>query len=295
MKNILLAFFLLCSFPILAQDELLDMLGDSNKPEPIKATFKATRVINGHSIENVAANHLDFRIHHRFGRINQGIYDLFGLDFAQIRLSLEYGITDNLMVGLGRSSNQKLIDGFVKFRLLRQKTNGGSPISISYFGNTGIVTLDRQFPNVEYTFPLENRLSYTNQLIIARKFNEHISLQLSPTHIHFNLVPDPTYANDQLATGIAGRVKLSKRISLNAEYFYRLPTGKTRNHNFDSFSAGLDIETGGHVFQLMASNSLGMVEQAFISQTDGSWGRGDIYFGFNISRTFSLKGNSSKW
>ncbi|UTA66828.1 DUF5777 family beta-barrel protein [Emticicia sp. 21SJ11W-3] len=272
-----------------------DLLNELDKTVPLAktyttATFKSTRVINGHSVETVAKKHLDFRISHRFGRLNEGAYNLYGLDAATMRIGLEYGLTDRLMIGVGRSTSQKTYDFFAKYRAVRQSPSG-SPVSITALAAADAITLSTS-PNLTF-YNNQQRFTYVGQLLIARKFNEKLSLQLSPTYLHSNRIEASSEPNDILAMGIGGRMKISKRTSINAEYFYRLPltTGTFNLQNsvyHNSLSVGFDIETGGHVFQLHFTNSLGMIERQFIAQTDGMWNKGDIHYGFNISRTFSF-------
>lgn len=288
---------LLLSFTTVAQvtdtaatgDGLADLLNDGSKPkkEYVTATFKATRVINGKSNENLGAGILDFVILHRFGRLNQGAIDFFGLDNANTRIAFDYGITNWLMIGVGRSSYQKEYDGHLKAKILRQTTDNSMPLTLSYAGTIMTRTDKIESPDstVEYFF--SNRMSYANQIIIARKFSDRLSLQLTPSHVHYNLVKAASDANDVLAMGLGGRVKLSNRIAITGEWFYTLPgamIGGTRN----SLSLGMDIETGGHVFQLHFSNSTGMTERTFIGQTTDDWGDGGIHFGFNLSRVFTI-------
>ncbi len=250
------------------------------------ATFKTTRLINGQTIENTARGVLDIKIQHRFGALSQGAYEMFGLDNASIRIGTDYGITDWLMVGIGRSSYEKTWDGFTKIKLLRQQTGDHTiPVSLSYFGSIAIKTLKWAVPNRENYF--SSRLYYTHQLLIARKFTEGLSLQLMPTLIHRNMVPNSDFSNDVWAIGVGGRQKISKRVSVNIEYYYVLPEFKSPG-TVNSLSVGFDIETGGHVFQLHFSNATGMIERAFIAETTGEWLKGDIHFGFNISRVFTL-------
>lgn len=251
------------------------------------ATFKATHLINGQSIENVGKGVMDFRISHRFGLLNQGAYDFFGLDNATTKLSFDYGITDWLMAGIGRSTYQKEYDGFIKVKILRQTEDNRMPLSLSYSGSLMYYAIKMDpLPGGE-TFHNTDRFSFSQQLLIARKFNDRLSLQLMPTYVHYNLVPNTSDRNDLLALGIGGRVKLSKRISLNAEYYYTLP-GSELEGTHRSLAIGFDIETGGHVFQLHFTNSTGMTERTFIGQTTGNWADGDIHFGFNISRVFTI-------
>lgn len=266
--------------------DLLALLGDDEEINYTTATFKSTRVINGHSVENAAKGVMDFRISHRFGFINTGAYEAFGLDGATIRLGFEYGVTDRLMVGVGRSSFNKAIDGFLKFKVLRQSTGKRNmPISVSYFGSTVVNTIKWQYPERENYF--SSRMFYAHQLLIARKFNNDLSLQLSPTIIHRNLVATRAEENTVMALGTSGRYKLNQRLSLNAEYFYVLPNQLAGQYT-NSLSVGVDIETGGHVFQLHLTNSTAMTEPGFVTETVGEWAEGDIHFGFNVSRVFTI-------
>lgn len=274
-----------------AQDDLLRLLDsqtvDRQAVDVAAATFKGTRIINGHSVETAAGGDLQFLISHRFGTLNSGAYQFFGLDQATIRLALEYGLTPRLMVGIGRSSFEKTYDGFAKYRLLRQ-SSGARSVPVSLTALTSVAAKTLRSPDPSRAFPFSTRLAYTYQLLIARKFSDRTSLQLSPTLVHRNLVESRQEENQVYAVGIGGRQKLSNRIALTAEYFYLLP-GPTADRFYNSLSAGLDIQTGGHVFQLHVTNSKGMVEKLFIPETFGTWGRGDLYFGFNIVRSFSLK------
>lgn len=251
------------------------------------ATFKTTRLINGHTVENVGKGVLDVKISHRFGKLNSGGYDLFGLDNATMRMGLDYGITRWLMVGFGRSTFEKTYDGFLKIKLLRQSTGKRKmPITLSYVPTIAVKTLKYENPDRKNYF--SSRLFYSHQLIIGRKFSDNTSLQLMPTYIHQNLVKLASEPNELAAIGIGGRQKLTKRVSINVEYYYQLPNYKLTGTT-NSLSIGFDIETGGHVFQLHFTNSRGMNERSFISGTTGEWGKGDIYFGFNISRVFTVK------
>jgi len=280
--------FMAVPFYSYSQDEpsLMDLLGEDDEVNYAAFTFKSTRVINGHSNENAAKGVMDFRISHRFGRINSGGSELYGLDVSTIRMGFEYGVTDRLMVGLGRSSFNKVYDGFAKFKLIRQSTGGKKmPISLSAFSSIAVETIAWANPDRENFF--SSRMSYTHQLLIARKFSKSLSIQLSPTLVHRNLVQTTTEKNDVLALGIGGRQKLSNRTSFNFEYFYVMPDQLAPEYT-NSFSLGFDIETGGHVFQLHFTNSTPMIEKGFIGETTGKWSKGDVHFGFNISRVFTV-------
>ncbi|MCF2520280.1 DUF5777 family beta-barrel protein [Dyadobacter sp. CY351] len=292
MKLLRLMMMLTCSTTVLyAQDDLLSELSkqDSMVTVPVSATFKSTRVVNGHSIETMKKKHLDFRISHRFGRLNSGAYQFFGLDQATMRMGFEYGVTDDFMIGVGRSTSQKVYDFFGKLKVLKQSDGARNiPVSVTLFGGTGVATVNKELE-------FQDKLYYSAQVLIARKFGDRLSLQLSPTFLHRN---KPEVFGDEkvlLALGIGGRFKLSKRVSLNGEYFY---TAREKNTvtapYYDSMSFGVDIETGGHVFQLHFTNSLGMIEKQFIGETTGTWGKGDIHYGFNISRTFSFDKKNKK-
>ena len=273
-----------------AQADLLGQLEQQTKKEGpsqvVDATFKATRLINGHTVQTPGEGTMVFLIQHRFGAINSGANEFFGLDYAQLRLGFEYGVTDRLEAGIGRSSLNKTYDGFLKYKAIQQTMGAGAvPVSVTLFGSAAITTAAYD-DDIDHT--LGRRTAYTYQALIARKFSTDFSLQLMPTLIHRNLVLNEGEKNDVYALGVGGRYKLSKRFSLNAEYYYLLP-GYTADHFRNSLALGVDIETGGHIFQLHVTNSPGMLEQQFITQTTGNFFSGYIYPGFNISRNFTVK------
>lgn len=281
--------FVISSVGIKAQDSsLLNLLNDSamtTDKQVVTGTFKATQIVNTPTVEAPAKQALQFMIMHRFGKLNEGGYELFGLDNAVIRFALDYGITDRLAIGIGRSSNEKVFDASFKYKLLRQREKG-TPLSVSLYGlaaNTRLKYSDKTYLNTKY------RTMYTTALLLARKMSSKLSLQLTPAWIHFNLVPTPKDNNDVFVLGVSGRMKLTKRMSLNAEYSYLPSDQLVTVKRYNSLSAGLDIETGGHVFQLIFSNSVGMIAPYYLAKTTGDWGNGDIYFGFNITRNFNLK------
>lgn len=271
-----------------AQDDLLKELEESEPEKAVytEATFKGTRAVNGHSIETKRKGELEFLISHRFGRLNSGAYEFWGLDQAFIRLGFEYGINDKLGVGIGRNSFNKIYDSYIKYKVLRQQSGVKNiPVTVTAFGSLAIQSAPRSSDDPTLVF--NDRLAYVAQLHIGRKFSPKLSLQVSPTIIHTNRVDQQTMKNDQYALGIAGRYKLTRSLSLNSEYYYRVdPVEQTPYYN--SLALGLDIETGGHVFQLIVSNTQGMVERTIINETAGNFLEGDIHFGFNITRTFQL-------
>ncbi|MDQ3278242.1 MAG: DUF5777 family beta-barrel protein [Bacteroidota bacterium] len=273
---------------LVAQDQnLLSGIEDTTaKKEYVTAAFKSTRVIMSHSIEMLKPGVLDFRILHRFGNINQGIGEFFGLDDATIRLGLDYGLTKNFTLGIGRGSHRKEVDGFLKFRAVQQATGPGSaPFSLVLIG--GATVLTDQWSGHKSDESFTNRLAYYSQLLLGRKFSDAFTLQLAPILVHRNLV-DAQDDNNTVAIGVGGRLRLSRRISLNVDHYTIF--NKTKSYNtYFPFSVGFDIETGGHVFQLHFTNAIGMNERAILTETANRWGNGDIQFGFNISRAFQLK------
>lgn len=295
---ILLALLLFSKLNVFAQpgdslqvksgdEDLLSLIGGEEEQNYTTATFKTTRIINMQSVENAAAGVMDFRISHRFGFLNTGAYNLFGLDQALMRFGLEYGVTDRLMVGIGRSNVNKAYDSFLKYKILRQGSGKRNmPISVSYFASAVCNTVHWADPNRDNYF--SSRMQYTHQLLIARKFNNDLSLQLTPTLVHKNLVPTLQDKNDILAVGFGGRYKLTQRFSVNGEYIYVLPNQITTEY-YNSLSLGVDLETGGHVFQLHLTNSTSMLEPGFITESVGQWKNGGIHFGFNVSRVFTVR------
>jgi opacity protein-like surface antigen len=292
LSNIFLGLFLLISGSVFSQD--LDALLNAETNPTIdfaSATFKSTRIISGHSIEQMKKNQLEFRISHRFGTLNDGSYGLYGLDRSNIHFSLEYGIKDWLMVGAGRGSQNKIYDSFAKFKILRQSSGEKvMPIALSYFTSIELTTQHQPVRTGPVPNYFSSRLAFVHQILIARKFNENLSMQLTPTFIHRNFTASELDKNDIFAMGAGARYKLSKRLSLNAEYYYTYnPNANfTATRYYNAAAVGIDIETGGHVFQIMLTNSQGMREGTFIPATTDSWTNGGIHLGFNISRVFAL-------
>lgn len=270
-----------------AQDLISLLHPKSRHHEFVESTFKSSRVINGQSVENQPAGKLDFIILHRFGAVNQGLRNFFGLDNAVTRIGFEYGLNNWLTLGIGRSTFQKEYDGYLRLKILQQTADNHMPISLSYAGTIMIRSDDISSPDTITPYFFSNRMSYCNQLLIARKFGDRFSLQLSPSHVHYNLVRDHDDANDLFALGIGGRLKLSELFAITAEYFYTISGANLKGYQ-DAASIGLDITTGGHVFQLQFSNATGLSERTFIGQTTDSWGDGGIHFGFNIHRAFTI-------
>ena len=303
MKSVLAVLFFLGSVWSVSAQETGDLLGEldeiaPDKPQPVSATFKSTRIINGHSVETIAAKHMDFRISHRFGTINSGFNNLWGLDESRVRLGFEFGVTDDLTIGVGRSGYLKEYDYFAKYKLLKQ-TNGDfrKPVTVTLLASASTNTMDTS-PSMQFFNNLE-RQSYVGAILVARKFGDRLSLEVNPTVVHRNKTATPLDVNTLYALGMGGRVKLNKRTTFNAEYNYvannLLGSEFARDPIYkNNLSLGFDIETGGHVFQLHISNSRGMIEKQFIGDTTDEWLNGGIFYGFNISRIFSFEKDRKK-
>lgn len=283
-----LAILFLAMVRVFSQDDLMDLFGEEEPTiEYAYASFKTTRIAVGQSIENPPNGNLVFVVSHHFGAINQGWYEFYGLDQATTRIGFEYGVNDWLALGIGRSTMNKTFDGFMKVKILRQSSGvRNMPISLSYFGSMAIISLKWQDPDRKNYFT--SRMSYAHQILIARKFSSALTFQLMPSLIHRNFVEREIDENDVWAIGAGGRAKISKRVSVNAEYYYLLP-GQTADDYYNTFTIGFDLETGGHIFQIFATNGRGAIEQYYIPQTSGSWLNGDIHIGFNITRAFTIK------
>ncbi|MBS1529648.1 MAG: hypothetical protein JSU01_05045 [Bacteroidetes bacterium] len=288
---LLFACFYLTVQKVHAQNvDLFKMQDEQNKKDKKEttdittSTFKTTRIINGQSIENTGAGVLDLKISHRFGTVNSGSYNFFGLDQATMRIGMDYGISNRLEVGIGRSTYEKEFDGFFKYRVLRQSTGKvDMPISLSIASTAVLRTLKDQ--PTPYPIHYSDRVNYVNQVLLARKFGDYFSLQFTPTMVHYNIVPTTGIPNDLYSLGTGFRLRLSRRVNLTGEYYYQF---QRFQGYYNSASVGFDIETGGHVFQLFFTNSTGINERSFITGTDGRWGNGGVHFGFNISRVFTV-------
>lgn len=289
MKKILIALLCTGIYSSLLSQDLLSLVekNEPKKKEHVTNAFKSSRVLNGHSMEFIGKGELDVRILHRFGEINSGPNNLFGLDQANMRMGFDYGLLKSLTIGIGRSNVGKELDGFIKFRPVWQSTGPGSfPFSIVLVAS--ITGQTQPWTDTAHKNYLSNRLAFYNEIIIGRKFSEHFSLQVSPVFVHRNLVALASEENDVYALGIGARIKLSKRVALVADYHY-IAKGLDKKTYKDPFSLGFDIETGGHVFQLLFTNATGMNEKSFITNTTSNWGKGSIRFGFNLSRIFTIR------
>lgn len=275
----------------IAQVEDFDLLGEEKRSvEKVNYAFKTTKVINLQSLELTDYGVLDFKMMHRFGAINSGPIEAFGLDQASVRFGLEYGITKNLMISMGRSNVNgiKNADAFLKYRLLHQNTNNSRPLTILLLAGTQYALINPQVPTSEK--PTANqRSSYVVQAIMGRKFSDNFSLEICPSYI-FNAYNERwtqtgVDAKNIFALGIGFRHKITSRTSVNFEY---IPILTSKGNVYNSLSLGMDVETGGHVFQFQLTNSAGLNETQFIANTTNQWNNAGIRLGFNLSRVFTL-------
>ncbi len=268
---------------IFSQDDLLSEIDtDSLGEEYVSAAFKGLKIVNFESTKLVAKKELTLIVSHRFGSIENGFDSFFGLDDAVTRINFVYGLSNNLNIGVSRSSYQKIYEASIKYRLLRQKKNG-FPFTVVGYNSvlTNTALEEANLPKLEF----KHRLGYTAQLLISRKVSTNFSLELAPTFFHDNFVSIDSQDNSQYALGVGGRYKLAKRWSLNMDYGWHL--NRADDSPFKNpFSIGVDLETGGHVFQMHFTNAQPMNTNGFLGQSTGDWSDGNIYFGFNLSRVF---------
>lgn len=251
-----------------------------NKPE--EAIFKAPTVILMPSVKNLYAQTLNMSIYHTFGVVKSGIKQFWGLDTgANVRLGLDYGITNNLSVGIGRTSIGKVVDGRFKYTIMHQMTESGSPVELAMNGDLGITTAQRIFPG-KYGFG--DRLGYSYMLMAAHKFNDNLSLQIAPMITHYNRVL--TGKNTYYGLGLSGRYKITGHTAIALEY---VPVFNKTKSLQNELSVAFNIETGGHVFQLFFTNAQTFNPQGILSQTRDNFFKRYFRFGFNINRIFWFK------
>ncbi|SIS40604.1 hypothetical protein SAMN05421639_104573 [Chryseobacterium shigense] len=280
MTKTLLFLSVLASGLVSAQEDLLkDIDTLKTDTEISQPAFKALQIVTGQSTKLSAKNEWYIVVAHRFGDISTGFKNFFGLDDASTKLGVIYGLTDAVSVSLSRETNMKTFEGAVKYKLVKQTENFPADI-VGY--NVMALNTDLDKDNYPY-LKFGDRLAYLTQALISRRFNDKFSLQLTPSFIHKNLYDPAIEDKNQFLAGLGGRYKISKRISLNAEYFVNFD-----NHSFykNPLSLGMDIETGGHVFQLLFSNSQINSDIGYLSNAVGKWGKGQIFFGFNLYRVF---------
>ena len=283
MKKSITTLFLLFTVLLFSQDDLLSEIDTATEtPLFASAVFKGLKVINFESTKLVAKGGFNFIVSHRFGTVKNGFQNLFGLDEAVTHLNFVYGLSEHINISASRSSNQKIYEVATKFRLVSQQA-GKIPFTVvgytSVLANTALDT--DNLPKLEF----KHRLSYIAQLLVSRKMNKNLSLILSPTFFHDNYLTDDFQENSQYGVGFGGRYKLGKRWSLNTEYGVHLNRSKNSLYK-NPFSVGVDLETGGHVFQLLFTNSQSMNTNGVFGTSTGEWRESDVYFGFNLARSF---------
>lgn len=314
MKTILLFSFLLIGFPLLRAQEELEQLLEEMVPTqdslPVTATFKSTQIINGQSTETMHKKELIFVVMHRFGDIAGsfgGMQTFYGLDnSSDILIGFDYGLSNRLSIGVGRTkgapngtttSQQQLFYLKSKYRLIRQSADNRLPFSVTLFGNgvisgmdkATIVTSDANFQQ------FSDRMSFVAQAIIARKFSDHLSLALLPTYVRRNYVSFMEM-NNMTALGIGGRMKVSKRMAVIADYFLSFRSQESKDYFlqqkdfrfYNPLGIGLEMETGGHVFNFIFTNATAILENQFIPSTSSTWTKGGFRWGFSITRRFTI-------
>jgi hypothetical protein len=280
MKHITLLSLLFISHFAIAQDDLLSQIDSTETNQNVTSAFKAMKIVNLESTKLTAKGELYLVIAHRFGSIKDGIEGFFGLDNAVTQIKFIYGVSDKFNLAAGRS--EQAYDFSAKYTL-KSQIKDGFPFTIVGFNSIGFNNLLKEsvYPKMKFN----NRMIYVNQLLVSRKFSEKLSLELAPSYFHENFVVNDLQDNSQFALGVGGRYKISKRVSINADYAAHLNRTSTSIYK-NPLSLGVDIDTGGHVFQMHFTNSQGMHEAGFLGNSTGDWGKGDVFFGFNLVRVF---------
>ena len=286
LKKSLLILMVLPCFCFGQENDLLKELESLSQNENSfeLPAFKALQIGNLQSTKVIDKGDLYMVVAHRFGYLKSGIDEFYGLDQANTKIQLLYGLRENLQVGVSRDSYEKTYSGTAKYRIMNQSDR--IPINISLYGS---VDIDSQLKKKVYPgLQPFDRFSYTGQLLLSRRFSEKLSLEIAPIYVRHNLQNlnyTKTLTYDQFLLGVGGRQKLSKRFSFNVDYAYSFSKNKNSLYK-NPLTIGVDIETGGHVFQLLFTNSRASNDSSFLTETTGDWSKGEISFGFNIVRVF---------
>lgn len=268
-----------------AQDDLLNQLNAEKSDVKDKETtaFKGLQICNIQSTKMTAKGEWYMVISHRFGDLTEGLDNFFGLDNALTKIGGIYGVTDWLSLGASRHTYNKIYELTAKYKLADQITNG-FPVTIVGYNTMDINTAlsTDLYPNLQFN----NRLAYSTQLLASRKFSEGLSFEIGGVYVHKNLYDDSQELKDQYLVAAGGRCKLSKRLSVNLDYAYKINQLENAPLYQNPLTLGLDIETGGHVFQMVFSNSQPMNDVAVFTNATGKWNGGSLYFGFNMYRVF---------
>ncbi len=279
--RILLILSVLSGFFCFSQEDLLKELDTVKASEIYQPSFKALQVVSGQSTKMPTKKEFYMIVAHRFGNVSEGFDNFFGLDNASTKLGGIYGLSDGFAVYLSRSTFLKTYELGAKYRLMKQDEEKNLPLEIAGFHMLGINSELKKsvYPKIRFS----DRLTYLSQFLVSRRFSDEFSLQISPTYIHKNLVDPLIESESNFLTGVGGRYKISKRVSINAEYFVNF---NAKDLYRNPVSLGVDIDTGGHVFQLLFSNSQAVTEAGYYTNAIGNWGKGDAFFGFNLYRVF---------
>lgn len=303
LKKIVLTVCLpFCVEVLYSQDNLDSLMAAMEAPPkaiPVKATFKTTKLVNIQTIEQVKRGELDFRISHRFDDIGGtagGIKTLYGFDnVTDIRLGFDYGLNDRWTIGFGRSKGayvrRQIVDFNSKIKILQQKDNNSVPLSVSLYLASEVCTMQSSTDSLSTAYfkkKFNHRINYVSQLLLARKFGDRFSLILAPTLVHRNLV-HYTEKNTSFSLGIGFRYKFTKRLGIIVDYYYNFDKIKTpENGYYAPLGVGIELETGGHVFHLLFSNNKSLLESQYLTENKDNWIKGQVRFGFNISRVFNI-------
>ena len=290
-KIFLSGILMFCSGYSAAQNDPLALDDLPVESTPVKSAFNGSYVINNQSTNVLQPGRLDFLILHRFGEFSDGAFNAFGMDYAAIRLGFEYGITQKLTAAIGRSSVGKNYDAHLKYRPIVQKEGGVNnvPVSVVLFSSIAFSSTELRRQNeIQESNQFANQLVYTNQAIISRQFSTKFSLQLAGAVVHRNTVLSSKYNNNVVAVSTGARLKVTDRMHITADYSHVFNKDQ-ENKVYDPIAVGLEIVTGGHIFQMYLTNSVGMIEKEFLTATTGNIKDGDIRIGFTVSRAFMLK------
>lgn len=323
MKRLLLfafSIFIFSGFLVLsavegfAQDDLLKMLDTAGAPDKtinkVTATFKTTKIISMQTPQTCGFGELDFRITHRFGNIGEassgGVHTLYGWDaISDVRFSLDYGVTKNFQIGIARNKRDENLDGSLKWRFLEQTTDNKTPLTICAYSIASLTPKSKTsfYSGADSAWVADSakfahRTVYTTQVVFARKFAPWLSIALTPSYTHRNYVlanVNPANQaideNDLFSVGAGIRLKVSRSVSILADYFYVISDYRKENTAepfYNPLAVGVEIETGGHVFHLNLTNAAGINENYLISKSPDTWSKGGYKFGFNISRVFQI-------
>lgn len=284
-KYLLLFCFIFSGIPLLVAQETFE-------------TFKDTRVINTHSVETLPARKLDIRIGHRFGDLvgsSGGWATFYGLEnAADVMIGAEYGISDKVTIGINRTkgsgSLKRLVNGILKLKVLSQQVDNSVPFSVTLLGVSSASTMEKSLdPEVLNFFEkTSHRFIYTGQILIARKFSDNFSLQVIPSYTHRNVVGFGD-ENGLISLGFASRIQINKVFGIIVDGTFPFSDLRTEeNGYYPAMGIGLEIDTGGHLFQINFTNATGISETDYIPNTFSNWQEGQFRLGFTISRTFNL-------